>query len=105
MLREQPELQQPGGVHLLVVLRMQRFPQRNARLVQQLQHGVRQLWQVILKLEAQLGREESKGLHQAFDIRVAATLAQQPGKLWVVFGEVVAEFVQVTQFFAETVFQ
>ncbi len=42
---------------------------------QQLQHGVRQLGQVVLQLEPQFGREERKGFHQALDIRVAATLA------------------------------
>lgn len=62
---------------------------------QQLQHGVRQLGQVILLLEPQLGREERKGLHQAFDIWVAGALAQQPGQLWVVLGEVVPQLMQV----------
>ena len=72
---------------------------------QQLQHGVRQLWQVILQLEAQLGGEEGKSLHQPFDVRVAATFAQQPGKLWVVGSEVVAQFMQVTQLFAESILE
>ncbi|KQN61374.1 hypothetical protein ASF02_13445 [Pseudomonas sp. Leaf58] len=48
---------------------------------QYLQHGVRQLWQVVLQFEPQLGSQERKCLNKAFDIGVAAAVAEKPGKL------------------------
>lgn len=66
---------------------------------------MRQLWEVVLQLEAQLRRQEGEGFHQALHIGVATPLAQQPGKLWIVLGEVVPKFMEVAQLFAESIFE